>query len=103
MQQECTQSRRNERNPTSHAHVNSGLPTATWKASRPNADQRPHVAIARSKLQRCKLAVRTAISEVVRTLQNAALVLKVMIFVHSTKDFESLLKLYGIERYSKIP
>jgi hypothetical protein len=47
-----------------------------------------------------KRALRTAGKEVARAVQDAVHVLKVMIFLHSAKDFPSVLRLYGIENSS---
>lgn len=42
-----------------------------------------------------KRAIRTARTEVARDAQEAVHVLKIMIFLHSAQDFESILRLYG--------
>jgi len=47
-----------------------------------------------------KRALRTAGKEAARVMQEAVHVLKVMIFLHSAKDFTSVLRLYGIENSS---
>lgn len=47
-----------------------------------------------------KRALRTAGKEAAKTVQDAVHVLKVMIFLHSAKDFPSVLRLYGIENSS---
>jgi hypothetical protein len=38
-----------------------------------------------------------ASEEVGRAVQEAAHVLRIMVFLHSTKDFPSVLRLYGME------
>lgn len=48
-----------------------------------------------------KRAIRTASIEVARAAQGAAHVLRIVIFLHSAKDFPSVLRLYGIEDSSK--
>jgi hypothetical protein len=47
-----------------------------------------------------KRALRTAGKEAARAVQDGVHVLKVMIFLHSAKDFPSILRLYGIENSS---
>jgi hypothetical protein len=47
-----------------------------------------------------KRAFRTARMTVGRTTQDAARVLRIIIFLHSAKDFPSVLRLYGIEESS---
>jgi hypothetical protein len=44
-----------------------------------------------------KRFIRKVNKEVARTGQDAVHVLRVMIFLHSAKDFPSVLKLYGME------
>jgi hypothetical protein len=39
--------------------------------------------------------------EVARAVQDAARVLRIVIFLHSAKDFSSVLRLYGIENPSE--
>lgn len=47
--------------------------------------------------ERAIRAFRTASLQVARDLQEAARVLRIMIFLRFTKDFSSVLRLYGIE------
>jgi len=47
-----------------------------------------------------KRALRTAGKEAARAVQDTVHVLRVMIFLHSAKDFPSVLRLYGIENSS---
>jgi hypothetical protein len=56
----------------------------------------------RSMLGAKKRAIQTASMEVARALQEAAHVLRIMIFLHSAQDFPSVLKLYGIKNRSEI-
>lgn len=51
--------------------------------------------------ERTKCAVRTGSLEVAKDLQDAARVLRIMIFLRFTKDFPSVLRLYGIENPSE--
>lgn len=44
-----------------------------------------------------KRVIWRASEEVGRAVQEAAHVLRIMIFLHSTKDFSSVLRLYGME------
>ena len=44
-----------------------------------------------------KRVIRTASREVVRAAQEAVHVLRIAIFLHSAKDFSSVLGLYGTE------
>jgi hypothetical protein len=44
-----------------------------------------------------KRAVRTASIEVARAVQGTVRIFKIIIFLHSAKDFPSVLRLYGIE------
>jgi hypothetical protein len=44
-----------------------------------------------------KRAIQMTSMETARTAQNAVRVFKVMIFLHSAKDFPSVLRLYGME------
>jgi hypothetical protein len=48
-----------------------------------------------------KSVVRKASIEAARAMRDTARVLRVMIFLHSAKDFPSVLRLYGIENSSK--
>jgi len=50
----------------------------------------------KSKVDAGKRFIRK-IYEVVRAGQEVAHLLKIMVFLHSAKDFQSVLKLYGIE------
>jgi hypothetical protein len=50
--------------------------------------------------ERAKRAIRTARLKVAKAVQDAARVLRIMIFLHSAKDFPSALRLYGIEEPS---
>jgi hypothetical protein len=45
-------------------------------------------------------ALRTAGKEAARAVQDAVHVIKVMMFLHSAKDFPSVLRLYGMENPS---
>ena len=51
----------------------------------------------RSTVDAEKRFIRKVSKEVVRAGQDAAHVLRVMIFLHSAKDFPSVLRLYGME------
>ena len=51
----------------------------------------------KSKVDAEKCFIRKIYVEVVRARQEVAHVLKIMVFLHWTKDFQSVLKLYGIE------
>jgi hypothetical protein len=51
--------------------------------------------------ERAKRAIRTVSMEVARAVQDAARVLRIVIFLHSAKDFPSVLRLYGIENPSE--
>ena len=51
--------------------------------------------------ERVKGAARTARFEVVRALQDIVRVLRITIFLHSAKDFSSVLRLYGIDEPSR--
>ena len=44
-----------------------------------------------------KRAIQMTSRETAKTAQNAARVFKIMIFLHSAKDFPSVLRLYGME------
>jgi hypothetical protein len=44
-----------------------------------------------------KRVIRKASMEVARAVQDAVRVLRIMIFLHSAKDFSSVLRLYGME------
>jgi hypothetical protein len=44
-----------------------------------------------------KRAIRRAGMEVAKAVQETARVFRIMIFLHSAKDFPSILRLYGIE------
>jgi hypothetical protein len=44
-----------------------------------------------------KCAIRTGRMEVAKAVQETACVFRIMIFLHSAKDFPSVLRLYGIE------
>lgn len=48
-----------------------------------------------------KRVIRKASMEVARAVQDAARVLRIVIFLHSAKDFSSVLRLYGIENPSE--
>ena len=48
-------------------------------------------------LDKEKRAIRAASMKFVTDAQEAVRVLKIMIFLHSTQDFESILRLYGKE------
>jgi 3-hydroxyisobutyrate dehydrogenase-like beta-hydroxyacid dehydrogenase len=50
---------------------------------------------------RAKRAFRTVRMEVATAVQNAAGVIRIIIFLHSAKDFPSVLRLYGIEKPSE--
>jgi len=47
-----------------------------------------------------KRAFRTARMTVERAAQDAARVLRIIVFLHSAKDFPSVLRLYGVEESS---
>jgi hypothetical protein len=49
-----------------------------------------------------KRAIRKASREISRAVQETAHVFRIMIFLHSAKDFKSVLRLYGIEVSSRI-
>jgi len=49
-----------------------------------------------------KRTVQKVSMEVARSLQDSAQVFRIMIFLHSAKDFPSVLKLYGIERLQRV-
>jgi hypothetical protein len=51
----------------------------------------------KSTVVAAKRLIRKVSEEVARAGQDAAHVFRVMIFLHSAKDFPSVLKLYGIE------
>lgn len=55
----------------------------------------------RSMVDAKKRVIQTASIEAVRAVQEAAHVLRIMIFLHSAQDFSSVLKLYGIENRSE--
>ncbi|MGA2767300.1 MAG: hypothetical protein ABSF24_03170 [Candidatus Bathyarchaeia archaeon] len=44
-----------------------------------------------------KRAVQTACTEVARAVQGTVRIFKIIIFLHSAKDFPSILRLYAIE------
>lgn len=48
-----------------------------------------------------KRAIQKASMEVARAAQDAARVVRIIIFLHSVKDFPSVLRLYGIEESSE--
>jgi hypothetical protein len=54
-----------------------------------------------SFLARVKRAVRTAGLEIARAFQGAVHLLRIIVFLHSAKDFPSVLRLYGIEDSSE--
>lgn len=47
-----------------------------------------------------KRSIRTARMELARAAKDAVRVLRIVIFLHSAKDFPSVLRLYGIEESS---
>ncbi len=49
----------------------------------------------RSVVSAEKRVIRRASEEVGRAVQEAAHVLRIMVFLHSTQDFPSILRLYG--------
>ena len=51
--------------------------------------------------KRFKRAIRATSKEVSNSMQEVALLLRIMIFLRSAKDYESVLKLYGIDDHSK--
>ncbi len=51
--------------------------------------------------ERAKRVVRTAGEEIASAVQDAAHVLRIMVLLHSSKDFSSILRLYGVESSSK--
>jgi hypothetical protein len=51
----------------------------------------------KSQVDAEKRFIRKVYMEVVRAGQEAVHVLKIMVFLHSAKDFQSVLKLYGME------
>ena len=51
--------------------------------------------------ERARRAIRTVSVEVARAVQDAARVLRIVIFLHSAKDFSSVLRLYGIKNPSE--
>jgi hypothetical protein len=50
--------------------------------------------------KRVKGAIRKASVEVASAVRNAARILRIMTFLHSAKDFSSVLRLYGIEDFN---
>jgi len=50
----------------------------------------------RSVVSAERRVIRKASEEVGRAVQEAAHVLRIMVFLHSTKDFSSVLRLYGM-------
>jgi len=50
---------------------------------------------------RVKCAVRTAGLEIARAFQGGVHLLRIIVFLHSAKDFPSVLRLYGIEDSSE--
>jgi hypothetical protein len=51
--------------------------------------------------ERAKRAIQTASTEIARAMQEAARVLRIIIFLHSAKNFPSILRLYRIESPSE--
>jgi hypothetical protein len=47
-----------------------------------------------------KRAIRTVRLEVSKAVQDAARILRIIVFLHSAEDFPSVLRLYGIEECS---
>jgi hypothetical protein len=52
---------------------------------------------------RAKHAIRTANMKVAKAVKDSAHILRIMTSLHSSKDFPSVLKLYGIEDLSTCP
>jgi hypothetical protein len=44
-----------------------------------------------------KRVIRTASTEIARAMRNSVRVFRIIIFLHSAKDFPSVLRLYGVE------
>jgi hypothetical protein len=51
--------------------------------------------------ERAKRAIRTVRLEVSNAVQDAAHILRIIVFLHSAEDFPSVLRLYGIEECSE--